>query len=94
MKNIFKTISVVGCLAFSVTVFAAKPMSITFVADGKTPDGQDFSSYTVKCSDAKEEFLTAWDQRKNWCVGKDSKENCDKKQIRAAKVACKDTSSD
>jgi hypothetical protein len=94
MKYVMKSISVIGCLAFSISAFAAKPLSINFVADEKSKDGLEFSSYTVKCSDGNEESLTAWDQRKTWCVGKDSKDNCDKKQIRAAKVACKDSSSD
>lgn len=94
MKNIVKTLSVVGCLAFSITALASKPTSITFVTDGKASDGQEYANYVVKCSDGKDEPITAWDQRKNWCVGKDSKDNCDKKQIRAAKMACKDTSGD
>lgn len=94
MKKLHKIIAAAGCLSFSIMAFAAKPTSITFVADGKAADGQEYASYVVKCSDGKEEPLTAWDQRKNWCVGKDSKDNCDKKQIRAAKVACKDASAD
>jgi len=92
MKTILHTAIAATCLAFSVGAMASKPTSITFVSEGKSPDGQDYASYVVKCSDGKEEPLTAWDQRKKWCVGKVSQDNCDKKQIRAAKMACKDTS--
>ncbi len=90
MKTVLHTAIAASCLVFSMAALASKPTSITFVSDGKAPDGQEYASYIVKCSDGKEEPLTAWDQRRNWCVGKDSKDNCDKKQIRAAKMACKD----
>lgn len=92
MRTVLHTAIAASCLVFSVAALASKPTSITFVSDGKAPDGQEYASYVVKCSDGKDEPLTAWDQRRNWCVGKDSKENCDKKQIRAAKMACKDES--
>lgn len=92
MRTVLHTAIAASCLVFSMAALASKPTSITFVSDGKAPDGQEYASYIVKCSDGKEEPLTAWDQRRNWCVGKDSKDNCDKKQIRAAKMACKDTS--
>lgn len=94
MKTVLKTIAVSSCLLLSMAAHAGKPTSITFVSEGKAPSGDEYASYIVKCSDGKEEPITAWDQRKNWCVGKDSKDNCDKKQIRAAKLACKDTSGD
>lgn len=76
----------------SASAFAAKPISITFEADGKTPDGVEFANYVVKCSNGENQPLTAWDKRKKWCVGKDSQDNCHKKQIKAAKSACKDDS--
>lgn len=84
-----KLIFSVICLAGSAAVFAAKPTSITFVSENQSADGQDYASYIVKCSDGEEKALTAWDQRKKWCVGEVSQENCEKKQIRAAKTACK-----
>jgi hypothetical protein len=72
------------CMAAASTAFASKPTSITFVAEEA-----DFATYVVKCSDGTEQKLTAWDQRKKWCVGEASQDDCDKKQIRAAKAACK-----
>lgn len=76
-------------LAVASSVFAAQPTSITFDSKGKSADGQEYDNYTVKCSDGNVQYLTAWDGRKNWCVGKDSKEGCEGKQIKAAKAACK-----
>ena len=87
-----KTVSTViagALLAFSASSFAAKPTSIVFDANGTTDDGTPYGSYHVKCSNGKKMPLTAWENRKKWCVGKDSSENCQKKQIKAAKQACK-----
>jgi hypothetical protein len=69
--------------------FAAKPTSIVFQANGETADSTPFAQYVVKCSNGKKMPLTAWDGRAKWCVGEESTENCEKKQIRAAKAACK-----
>lgn len=91
MKAYFRATLTIGCLVLSASAFAAKPTSITFESEGKTADGKPYANYVVKCSDGQSQPLTAWDDRKNWCVGKVSQENCDKKQIRAAKIACKDT---
>lgn len=91
MKASIRTFAAVGFFALSAGAFAAKPTSITFESEGKAADGQVYANYVVKCSDGQSQPLTAWDERKKWCVGKVSQENCDKKQIRAAKIACKDT---
>jgi hypothetical protein len=87
-----KTVSAViasGLLALSANAFAAKPTSIVFDSNGTTTDGKPYGSYHVKCSNGKKMPLTAWDDRKKWCVGEGSSENCQKKQIKAAKKACK-----
>lgn len=89
MKASLRTTLAISCLALSASAFAAKPTSITFESEGKAADGQAYANYVVKCSDGQTQPLTAWDDRKKWCVGKQSQENCDKKQIRAAKQACK-----
>lgn len=87
-----KLIIATAALVLASSAFAAKPISITFEADGKTPDGVEFANYIVKCSNGENQPLTAWDKRKKWCVGKESQDNCHKKQIKAAKAACKDDS--
>lgn len=89
MKNYITLISATLLMAFAISASAAKPTSITFQSDAKTAEGVEFASYVVKCSNGQSRPLTAWDQRKKWCVGSESVENCTKKQIKAAKKACK-----
>ena len=87
--NVLKIATATALVAFSAASFAAKPTSIVFDEKGETSEGTPFASYTVKCSNGKKEPLTAWDNRKKWCVGDASSEDCQKKQIKAAKAACK-----
>ena len=75
--------------AFSAGASAAKPTSIVFVANSETTEGTPYATYNVKCSNGKKVEVTAWDNRRKWCVGDASSETCEKKQIRAAKAACK-----
>jgi len=87
--KMFRLATAAGLILASAGSFAAKPTSIVFEANGKTADGKDFSKYSVKCSNGKKVQLTAWDNRHQWCIGEESTEDCDKKQINAAKAACK-----
>ncbi len=89
MKSIVTTAIASGLLALSASAFAAKPTSIVFDSNGKSADGTEYGNYHVKCSNGKKMPLTAWDNRKKWCVGEGSAESCEKKQIKAAKKACK-----
>jgi hypothetical protein len=89
MKLTIRALLAAALTCLAAGAHAAKPTAITFESEGKAPDGQEYASYVVKCSDGTEKPLTAWDNRKNWCVGKVSREDCEKKQIRAAKNACK-----
>jgi hypothetical protein len=89
MKSMIKAVAAAACFSVSLGALAAKPTSITFQSEGKGPDGSEYALYVVKCSDGQEKPLTAWDSRKRWCVGNVSEESCEKKQIRAAKTACK-----
>ncbi len=72
----------------SATSFAAKPRSVELTASHEAADGTSYSTYTVKCSDGTENTLTQFSSRK-WCVGDNSTELCEKKQIKAAQKACK-----
>ena len=87
--NVLKTTIAVVAVAASAGVFAAKPTSIVFNANGETEDGTPYATYTVKCSNGQKAELTAWDNRRKWCVGDATSEQCEKKQIKAAKAACK-----
>jgi uncharacterized protein YraI len=84
-----KIIAASALVACSAAAFAAKPTSIVFQANGETGDGTAYSEYLVKCSDGKKVQLTAWDNRRKWCVGGADSTECEKKQIKAAKAACK-----
>ena len=89
MNTIIKTVIAGGLLAMSATTLAAKPTSIIFDSNGVTDDGTPYASYMVKCSNGKSMPLTAWENRKKWCNGDATSEECEKKQIKVAKKACK-----
>jgi hypothetical protein len=89
MNSVIKTVVAASLLALSATALAAKPTSIIFDSNGTTADGTPYSSYLVKCSNGRKMPLTAWDNRKKWCVGDATSKECEKKQIKAAKKACK-----
>jgi hypothetical protein len=89
MNKCISTILATTLLSLSMTAMAAKPTRIGFETDGIAPDGAEYSIYIVKCSNGHQQPITAWDKRKTWCVGSESKENCYNKQIKAAKKACK-----
>ena len=76
-------------IALSTSAFAAKPTSIKYVEDVVLENDLIYSHYQVKCSDGKEGDLSAWDNRKKWCVGKGGQDTCSKKQIKTAKKVCK-----
>lgn len=87
--NLPKFAATAALVIFSASSFAAKPTSIVFEANAASGDGTPYAKYTVKCSNGKKAELTAWDNRSKWCVGDASSQNCEKKQINAAKDACK-----
>lgn len=76
-------------VAFSTGSFAAKPTSIVFDENAQNAEGTPYTAYMVKCSNGKKAELTAWDNRRKWCVGDMNSQDCEKKQIKAAKAACK-----
>ena len=89
MHTCVKIISANALLTLSLNTLAAKPTSIVFDANGANAEGTPFASYEVKCSNGKTSPLTAWDNRKKWCLGEASSTDCETKQIKAAKRACK-----
>ncbi|MEP5568828.1 MAG: hypothetical protein ABJN62_13390 [Halioglobus sp.] len=87
--NFIKIAAFAALATASASSLAAKPTSIVFDANAETTDGTPYSTYMVKCSNGKKAELTAWDSRKKWCIGDAASEECEKKQIKAAKAACK-----
>ena len=89
VMSILKILATAALVIFCANSFAAKPTSIVFESNASTSEGVAYSNYTVKCSNGKRADLTAWNNRGKWCVGDASSEACEKKQIKAAKSACK-----
>ena len=87
--NILKVATAAALVIFSASSFAARPTSIVFNANAETSDGTAYGRYTVKCSNGQKVEVTAWDNRARWCIGDADSETCEKKQIQAAKTACK-----
>ena len=89
MKKSALSLMAIALMTVSFGALAAKPSKITPAEEGKTSDGVEYRNYTVTCSDGKIQPLTSWDDGKKWCIGQASQEECEKKQIKAAKKACK-----
>lgn len=83
------TIIAAALMTVSLSAAAAKPVKITPGAKGVAADGAAYRNYIVACSNGKQQPLTSWKNGKKWCVGEASLDNCTKKQIKAAKKACK-----
>lgn len=86
--NLLKIVTASALLAASAASFAAKPTSIVFQSNEEAADGQAYSVYQVKCSNGKSATMSAWENRRKWCVGNELNDECEKKQIKAAKAAC------
>lgn len=86
--NFVKIAAVSTLLALSAGASAAKPTSIVFQGNQETADGTAYTEYLVKCSNGRTATMTAWDNRRQWCVGNEQNEQCERKQIKAAKAAC------
>jgi len=76
------------CIGFFGFRTAAKPVKITPSNTGEI-NGESYRNYTVECSNGKHQPLSSWENGKKWCAAKDAQSNCVKKQIKAAKIACK-----
>lgn len=88
MKAISKVLVGAALVLGSAGAFAAKPTSVKYVEDVVVGDAL-YSHYVVNCSNGVNVDVSAWDNRKSWCMGKGGKDDCAKKQIKIAKKACK-----
>jgi hypothetical protein len=75
-----------GLLLIAGTVAANQPINITYKSRGSNDDG-DFSKYSVSCTDGSSRTISAWNERKQWCIGT-SKTQCTNDQLKTAKKAC------
>ena len=87
--NALKAAAAAALVVFSAGSLAARPTSIVFDSNAADSEGKAYAKYIVKCSNGKKAELTAWDNRKKWCVGDATSDACERKQINSAKDACK-----
>ncbi len=88
MKKIVLTVAAATLALSALTANAARPTGFVLLEKETSAEGDRYSNYLVKCSNGTTAQLTAWNNRKKWCIGEDSSENCNRKQIKAAKQAC------
>ena len=63
------------------------PSNINYCSKEKTLfGGKTYIKYNVKCKNGRNRTITAWDNRKKWCVGTSKK--CSKNQLKTAIRAC------
>lgn len=89
MTSLKKIILAASALTLSAGAFAAKPTSIQYVEDIVMENDLIYSHYVVSCSNGTSADISAWDNRKKWCVGKGGQDDCSRKQIKTAKTVCK-----
>lgn len=87
--GIKKIVLATALVAMGSSAFAAKPTSIKYIEDVVVANDTIYSYYKVQCSNGSSADISAWDNRKKWCVGKGGQDDCSKKQIKAAKKVCK-----
>lgn len=69
---------------------AAVPQKVKYIEDIVLANDEIYAYYVVSCSDGREVDVSAFDDKKLWCVGKGVKDACEAKQIKIAKQVCKD----
>jgi hypothetical protein len=75
-------------LSVSSITFAVRPTGIDFDGYANTEEGEKYARFVVECSNGRSQAITAWDNRRNWCIGEESRESCHSKQLKAARAAC------
>ncbi len=86
-----KIVLIASLILAPTLAFAAKPVKIT-PGPTKTHEatGEKYREYIVECSNGKKYPIESWTSRKKWCLAQGiAEDECWKKQIKAAKKACK-----
>ncbi len=66
---------------------SCSPKNINYCAREKSFfGGKTYFKYMVKCADGKTVVITAWNNRKKWCIGTTSQ--CSRDQLETAQQAC------
>ena len=89
MTGLIKNVVTAAIVFASANASAAKPTSIKYIEDIVVENNIIYSHYQVKCSNGKTADISAWDNRKKWCIGNGGENECSKKQIKTAKKVCK-----
>lgn len=88
--RVAQVIALAALVAVPAVSFAAKPVKITPGSKETTESGEEFRNYIVECSNGKKYPIISWPNRKQWCIDNNiPEEDCWKKQVKAAKEACK-----
>ncbi len=64
------------------------PTNIAYCKKNKTWSGEEYKTYTVRCSDSGQRTISYWKKRKQWCLGTKTK-RCSGKRITTATIACR-----
>ncbi|OUD15476.1 hypothetical protein [Thioflexithrix psekupsensis] len=70
-------------LLLTTPVAANHPTNITY----KTKGNGEMEVYSVSCADGSKRTISAWNGRKNWCIGTTTR-HCTNDQLETAKKAC------
>ena len=94
-KLTYRLITATLCCSILLTItesaWAARercsPSNINYCSKEQTLfGGKTYIKYNVKCKNGKNRIITAWNNRKKWCVGKS--ERCSSNQLKTAIKAC------
>ncbi len=75
---------------YTGVALGATPTKINFERYASTEEGKKYAIYTVRCSNGEARRITAWDNRRDWCVSHQSRDACHRWQLAAARQACGD----
>lgn len=87
VKNSIFTLFSAVLIALSFSASAASVTDIKYSSKGNAMLGGEYRIYTVSCSDGSSKKISAWEERKKWCIGT-SKRNCSNDQLKTAKRVC------
>jgi hypothetical protein len=76
-------------LLINNSAFADEPISVKYIGDVVVNNNAIYSHYKVICPNQRNVDISAWNNRKKWCLGKGKQNVCTKRQIALIKRACR-----